>query len=269
MILANKTAVIYGAGGWLSGTIARGFGAAGAHVFVTGRTLDKVQKVADDIIAAGGKAEAAVVDALDEAAVNAYVESVAAKTGSIDVSFNLIGVLNPPNVPMVTLSVDDFMQPVNDAVKTQFITGMAAGKVMMKQGSGVILSLTNTAAATIYTMLGGCGTALAAMEAFSKNMAAELGSYGVRVLNIRSGGSMDSEPFTKMFEMVGPDIAGNIVSKMTGDSMLKTLPMMQDIANVAVFLASPLASKITGTTIDVTSGTTGALNYKPNYEKKE
>lgn len=265
MLLQNKNAIIYGAGGWLSSTIARAFGAAGANVFVSGRNLDKVQKVADAIIAAGGKAEAAAVDALDEAVVNKYVESIAAKAGSINVSFNLIGVLAPPNMPMATLSVDDFMYPVTNGVKTQFITSIAAAKVMMKQGNGVILSLTNTAAQTVYQMLGGCGPALCAMEGFTKNLAAEVGPYGVRVVAVRSGGSPDSEPFGGAGAVLGEEAAKQIIDKMSGDTMLKKMPPMADIANVAVFLASDMAASITGTVVDATCGTTGALNYKPNY----
>src|SRR5579859_2321715 len=61
--LQNKNAVIYGAGGSLGGAMAKAFAAAGARVFLSGIHLDKVQKVADDINAAGGDAEAAEVDA--------------------------------------------------------------------------------------------------------------------------------------------------------------------------------------------------------------
>lgn len=53
-----------------------------------------------------------------------------------------------------------------------------------------------------------------------------------------------------------------VLRTMENDSMLKQLPLMADIANVAVFLSSDLAGKITGVTIDVTSGTTGGFNYK-------
>lgn len=269
MLLYNKVAIIYGGGGLLSGTIARAFGEAGATVFVTGRTQDKVQKVADDIIASGGKAEAAVVDALDENAVNKYVEYVVNKAGRLDISFNLIGVLAPPNVPMATLSTEDFMYPVTNAVKTQFITSKPAAKVMMEQRSGLILSLTNTAAGTVYPMLGGCGTALAAMEAFSKNLACEVGTYGVRAVNIRSGGSPDSGPFINAAALIGEEAAKGVIDKLSADTMLKKMPLMATIASVAVFLASNMAASITGTTIDVTSGTTGALNYKANYIKSE
>jgi len=269
MLLKNKNAIIYGGGGLLSGTIARAFGAAGANVFVTGRHADNIEKVVSDIVAAGGNAEAAVVDAMDEYAVNAHIEEVVAKADTVDISFNLIGILAPPNVPMVTLSADEFMYPVTNSVKTLFITGIAAAKIMMKQGNGVILSLTNTAGGTAYPMLGGCGTALSAMEAFSRNLACEIGAYGVRSVNIRSGGSPDSAPFVNAAAVVGEEAARSIIDKLTTDTMLKAMPMMAEIASVAVFLASDMAAKITGTTIDVTSGTTNALNYKANYIKGE
>jgi enoyl-[acyl-carrier-protein] reductase (NADH) len=57
-----------------------------------------------------------------------------------------------------------------------------------------------------------------------------------------------------------------VLKQMKADTMLKKLPLMADIANTAVFLASDLAAKITGVTIDVTGGTTAALNYRSNPE---
>ena len=96
---------------------------------------------------------------------------------------------------------------------------------------------------------------------FSKNLAAELGVYGIRVVNIRSGGSPDSRIFREFLEQ-HPNEAGTVIGKMEDDTMLKKMPLMEDIANTAVFLASDLAGKITGVTIDVTSGTTAGLNYK-------
>jgi NADP-dependent 3-hydroxy acid dehydrogenase YdfG len=69
MLLTNKTAVIYGAGGAIGGAVARAFAREGANVFLAGRTLASVDAVAKDIAAAGGQAETAQVDALDERAV--------------------------------------------------------------------------------------------------------------------------------------------------------------------------------------------------------
>ena len=92
MLLEEKVAVVYGAGGSIGGAAARSFAREGARVFLAGRTAASLETVAGDIRGAGGTAETAVVDALDEAAVDGFVDGVAGLTGRIDVSFNAIGV---------------------------------------------------------------------------------------------------------------------------------------------------------------------------------
>src|SRR6202011_6180575 len=89
-LLGGKTAIIYGGGGGIGGGVARTFAREGARVFLVGRTREKLDTVANDIMSAGGSAEVAVVDALDEQAVEDHVQGVVSKAGSIDVSFNLI-----------------------------------------------------------------------------------------------------------------------------------------------------------------------------------
>jgi 3-oxoacyl-[acyl-carrier protein] reductase len=90
MLLEAKNAVIYGGGGSIGGAVARAFAREGARVFLTGRTRDKLEAVAADIQSAGGMAQIARLDALDEAAVDAHADSVAADAGRIDISFSLI-----------------------------------------------------------------------------------------------------------------------------------------------------------------------------------
>lgn len=92
MLLENKNAVIYGGGGAIGGAVARAFAREGAKVFLSGRTLDSVERVAKDVRAAGGAAEAAQVDALDGRAVEAHMAEVVQAAGSIDISFNAIGI---------------------------------------------------------------------------------------------------------------------------------------------------------------------------------
>jgi NAD(P)-dependent dehydrogenase (short-subunit alcohol dehydrogenase family) len=91
MLLANKIAIIYGAGGSVGSTIAGTFAREGAKVFLTGRNKAKVDQVAEKIRAAGGYAEAAEVDALDEQTIVQHLDGVIAKVGRVDVSFNAIG----------------------------------------------------------------------------------------------------------------------------------------------------------------------------------
>jgi enoyl-[acyl-carrier-protein] reductase (NADH) len=132
---------------------------------------------------------------------------------------------------------------------------------MMKQGSGIILTLTATPGGIGYPYTGGFAPTCAAVEALSRNLAAELGPYSVRVVNIRSGGSPDSRVFKEAIDS-NPEAMKTVLQSMEKDTMLKKLPLMADIANVAVFLASDLSGKITGVTIDVTAGTTAGLNYR-------
>jgi 3-oxoacyl-[acyl-carrier protein] reductase len=261
MLLRDTTAIVYGAGGSLGGAVARALAEAGAMVFATGRRLDRVKDVAAAITAANGRAEAAVVDALDAKAVDAFVADVVRRTRTLGTSFNAIGLQDTQNIPLIEMSPEDFVRPVRIAMETQFITSTAAGRIMKRQGSGVILSLTATPGGIGYPQVGGFGPACCAIESFSRDLASELGPFGVRVVNIRSAGSPDSRVFTEAVDH-NREQATAFIRKMTDDTMLKTLPAMSDIANAAVFLASGLAAKITGVTLDVTCGTTAALNYR-------
>lgn len=261
MILLNKNAVIYGAGGSLGGAVAKALASAGAPVFLTGHNADSVQKVADDIIAAGGKAGTHIVDAFDEKAINDHLEQIISDSGTIDISFNAAGIDVVQNIPLVEMTVDDFVTPITRTMHTRFLTAVAAGKVMMKQKSGVILTLTATPGGIGYPYTGGFAPACCALEGFSRNLASELGVYGIRVVNIRSGGSPDSNIFANAMAS-DPKGMEPIIQKMKAETMLKKLPLMADIANTAVFLSSDLAGGITGVTVDVTCGTTAGLNYR-------
>ena len=120
--------------------VARAFARAGASVFLAGRTEASLEEAAEDIRAAGGRAETAVVDALDEEAVDRHADEVAAKAGSIDISFNLITHPHTHGVPFHEMGVHDFMAPVEVAARTTFITARAAARHMIPRGSGVILA---------------------------------------------------------------------------------------------------------------------------------
>ena len=261
MNLKNKNAVIYGAGGSLGGAVAKALAREGVKVFLTGRTLDSLQKLADEIRATGGSAEVNQVDALNEENVTKNIQWIVNKAGSIDISFTAIDLKPVQNIPLTEMSTEDFVRPVTLAMHSHFITSVVAARQMIKQGSGVILSLTATPGGIGYPFTGGFAPACTAMETLSQNLASEVGKHGVRVVNIRSAGSPDSKTFTNALQQ-NREVVEPILKTMVGDTMLKKLPPMEDIANVAVFLASSGANSITGVTIDVTAGTTAALNYK-------
>ena len=122
MLLESKNAVIYGGGGSIGGAVARAFAREGARVFLAGRTPATLETVAEEIRAAGGRAESAQVDALDEQAVDEHADAVAADAGGIDISFNLIAHPYTHGTALAEMAVDDFMAPVQTAARTTFLT---------------------------------------------------------------------------------------------------------------------------------------------------
>jgi 3-oxoacyl-[acyl-carrier protein] reductase len=122
MLLQNKRAVIYGGGGAIGGAVARAFAREGARVFLAGRTLAKLEQVAWDISSAGGKAEIAEVDALDEKAVEGHADAVVASAGTIDIALNAVGILHVQGTPFAELSFQDFAHPITAYTRTNFLT---------------------------------------------------------------------------------------------------------------------------------------------------
>jgi NAD(P)-dependent dehydrogenase (short-subunit alcohol dehydrogenase family) len=101
LLLEGKNTIIYGAGGGIGGGVARTFAREGANVFLVGRTAEPLEAVAEDISGADGTAEVAVLDALDERAVDEHARGVASKAGSVDASFNLISRGDVQGIPLV------------------------------------------------------------------------------------------------------------------------------------------------------------------------
>ena len=186
MLLKNKVAVIYGAGGAIGGATARAFAKEGARVFLAGRTRAKLDAVARDIVAAGGTADIAQLDALDEQAVGQHADAVAAKAGGIDIALNAVGIFHVQGRPFAELSFEDYNYPVSAYTRTNFITAQAVARHMTKQGAGVILMLsTPVSKMTGPGYLGHC-VACAGGEAMTRHLAGELGANGIRVICIRS-----------------------------------------------------------------------------------
>src|SRR5262245_35167881 len=144
MILKDKVIVIYGAGGGVGGAVARAFAREGAKVFLTGRHRAAVEAVAKDIVSAGGWAEAAEVDALDEKAIDEHLHYVTGKAGRVDVSFNAVGIPDAKilGVSLVELDVEQFSLPIVTHATSYFLTARLAARRMVANKSGVIMTVT-------------------------------------------------------------------------------------------------------------------------------
>lgn len=246
MLLEHKNAVIYGGGGSIGGAVARAFAREGARVFLAGRTLERLEAVAGEIRSAGGAAETAAVDALDERSVDEHADGVAAEAGGIDVSFNLIAHPYKHGTPMVEMTPEDYARPVETAVRTTFLTARAAARHMIRRRSGAILAFGGSGDPMRDYFLGGTQVAFDAIESMRRQLSAELGPHGIRVVTLRTGGVPDSIP----------DIDGReaIVEGIEQQTLLGRAATLEDVGDVAAFVASDRARSMTAATANISGG---------------
>jgi NAD(P)-dependent dehydrogenase (short-subunit alcohol dehydrogenase family) len=259
MMLRDKVAVVYGAGGGIGGAVGRAFGREGARVFLTGRDLASVEIVAKEIVRDGGYAEAADVDALDERAVDTHLRYVMDEERRVDISFNAVGIPNENivGVPLTELDVERFSEPIAAYTRSYFLTARLAARRMLANKSGVIMTVTALLSRTGIPLVGGYGPAQAAKEALTRGLSAELAPHGIRVVGLRPQGMPETrtirdayEPRAKASGMTWEEWQEALASK-THPRRLMTL---QEMANVAAFVASDQASGMTGTTVNLTMG---------------
>jgi NAD(P)-dependent dehydrogenase (short-subunit alcohol dehydrogenase family) len=259
MVLDGKVAVLYGASGNVGRTIARAFAREGAIVFVTGRALPRVEELARQIVAAGGRAEAAQVDATDETAIERHLDSVVKKTGRLDVSFNESGIAQQgiQGIPLLELGADAFMLPVSHYVRSSFLTARAAARRMRSRRSGVILMHTPEPARLGLPLVGGMGPAWAAMEALTRSLSAELAPQGIRAVCLRTTGLPETSTIDVVFDLHAQALGitrKEFLAMVESRTHRQRSTSLAELAATAVFLASDAAGAVTGTTVNLTGG---------------
>jgi 3-oxoacyl-[acyl-carrier protein] reductase len=248
MLLNGKNAVVYGGGGAIGGAVARAFAREGARVWLAGRTLASLERVASDVRAAGGRADAAVVDAVDPDAVASHADAVVAEGGSLDISFNAISVNDVQGTPLVDMNLDDFLSPIVTAMRTNFLTYQAAARHMIAGGrGGVILNFGGSGDPLRDYSIGGFQIALEAVEALRKQMSTEAGKHGVRVVTLRTGGIPETIP-------EGFDGREALVASLEAMTLTGSCATLADVGNVAAFVASDLARTMTAATVNISAG---------------
>lgn len=106
-----------------------------------------------------------------------------AQAGNLDISLNLVPRGDVQGIPLVDMSVEDYVRPITTGITTNFITARAAARHMITQGSGVILAL-DSGSAHGSPMMGATGSIDAALDTYIRNLAVEIGPHGVRALGI-------------------------------------------------------------------------------------
>jgi NAD(P)-dependent dehydrogenase (short-subunit alcohol dehydrogenase family) len=190
-------------------------------------------------------------------AVEEHAQAVASRAGSIDVSFNLITRGDVQGIPLIEMTTDDFVRPVTTGLTTTFITARVAAHRMVEQGSGVILAL-DSGSAKGSPMMGGTGPADAATDTLIRNLAAEIGPQGVRVLGIWTAGlpeTFSKESLAAVDSRFQDEAAlQGLIESLDQMRMTRRSPRLEEVAATAAFLASEKAGAITGTFVNVTSG---------------
>lgn len=259
MMLKDKVAVIYGAGGSIGGAVARAFASEGAKVFLTGRKRASVEAVAKDIVSGGGSAVVAEVDALDEQAIDKHLQSVIDKAGRVDISFNAVGIPDAKllGVPLVELDLEQFSLPITAYTTSYFLTARLAARRMVANQSGVIMTVTALHSRMGLPVVGGYGPAQAAKEALTRDLSAELAPHGIRVIGLRPQAMPESRTIKNAYE---PRKKASGMTWEQWQVMLasrahpRRLMTLEELSNVAVFMASDKASGMTGTTVNLTMG---------------
>jgi 3-oxoacyl-[acyl-carrier protein] reductase len=250
MLLEGKTAIVYGGGGSIGAAVSRAFASEGARVHLSGRRLESLESVAQEIRSAGGLAETAQVDALDERAVDEHADAIVAGAGSLDISMNVIAHPYTHGVPMAEMSADDFMAPVEVAARATFITARAAARHMIPARSGVILAFGgpgDRSGPTRDYYLGGTQVAFDSIETMRRQLSVELGPHGIRVVTLATGGIPETFPD-------GFEGADEITKMIEGQTLLGRAATLEDVGNAAVFAASDWGRTLTAAIVNVSCG---------------
>jgi 3-oxoacyl-[acyl-carrier protein] reductase len=243
MLLQDKTALVYGAGGAIGSAVARAYAREGADVHLLGRTRASLDQTAQQIRADGRSAQVTRLDVLDRDAVEHHAATVAASSG-IDICFNATANDDLQGIPLLDLDFADFLRPVTKAVTAHHHIASATGRHMTRQGYGVILVMAGGREAI--PRLGGSHVAWTALVGLCRQLAAEFGPHGVRVNWLLSPGSPGSD------DSFSPDAEEPPTG--TGGLLPHHLPSYDEVANIATFAASDWARTMTACEINFTGG---------------
>jgi 3-oxoacyl-[acyl-carrier protein] reductase len=241
--LANQIAVVTGAGRGIGRAIALRFAAEGADIVCVSRTAENSAKVAAEVRALGRKAWDHAVDVSDAAAVSAAGEKILAEAGRVDILVNNAGVTRDGLI--MRMSEADWDTVLDTNLKGAFLFTKAFSRAFIKQRSGRIINI-----ASVIGLIGNAGqcnyaASKAAIIGFTKAVARELASRGITANALAPG-------------FIETDMTAGLSEQLRAE-LLKTIPLNalgkpEDIAQAALFLASPAARYITGQVLTVDGG---------------
>lgn len=256
-LLEGKNIVIYGGAGNVGRIFSLTFANEGANLFLAGRTLSSLENVSNEISKISDKVHIDKVDASSSQSVKQHLDKVITTAGSIDVSLNVISASVGIGKRLTELPEEKMINYAFDVLKSNFLTATSAARQMQKQKCGVILGLTPEIARIPSANMGGFGMGTAALEAFYKQLALEIGPDNVRVLCLRTSATPDNPDIDAVYTVLAKTLntTKEKVEKIDADkTAFKRLPLLKDVAKAAVILASDYANTITATAVNVNNG---------------
>jgi len=243
MRLKDKIAIITGGGRGIGESTAKKFAKEGAKVVIVDLNQDDINRTLEDIKADGGEAIGMLVNVTNSEEVDKMISDTVSHYGRVDVIVNNAGIT--ADNTLVKMTESEWDRVINVNLKGVYLCGQAAAKVMVEQGSGVILNATSVVG--LYGNFGQTNYAATkwGVIGMTKTWAKELGKKGVRVNAVAPGFIL-----TPMTEKM-PD---KVLDMMKDKAPLKRLGTPEDIANAYAFLASDEASFVTGSVLEVTGG---------------
>jgi NAD(P)-dependent dehydrogenase (short-subunit alcohol dehydrogenase family) len=160
-------------------------------------------------------------------------------------------------VPLVDLDVTQFALPITTYATSYFLTARLAARRMIANKSGVIMTVTALPARMGSRLNGGYGPAQAAKEALTRDLSAELAPQGIRVVGLRPHGLPETRTMKEVFELKAPASGmtwEQFQEYLAGTTHPRRVMRLEEMANMAVFMASDQASGMTGTTVNLTMG---------------
>jgi 3-oxoacyl-[acyl-carrier protein] reductase len=242
--LEGKIALVTGGSQGIGEAVARRLAAAGATVLVAARSEEKAAAVAASIAADGGAAEAVRLDVSDPASVSAVFREIAERHGKLDVLVNNAGITD--DGLLLRMSKESWDRVVATDLTGVFLVTQEAVKLMMKKRvAGRIVSV-----GSVVGLMGNAGqanyaAAKAGVVGFTMSLAREIGSRGITV-NAVAPGYIETAMTGALNEEQRKALAGKIVLGRLGTG--------EDVAGAVLFLASDMASYVTGTVINVSGG---------------
>jgi NAD(P)-dependent dehydrogenase (short-subunit alcohol dehydrogenase family) len=259
--LKDKVAVVFAASGDIAGAVARSLSQHGAKLYVTARNPDAAKALSRDINTAGGNAEAASIDALNEREIDAFLKKVTTENGRLDIIFNGIGAdyLEMGGRPLTTeASLEQFLAPIEKIVGSQFLTSRVGAKYMMHtESQGTILLLTAALSRSKLSNVAGITAASAAIEGLTRVMAAEWGTHGIKVMCICPGALLETKRISGWIDGVAQQYGvpvEQVVAQYKAFDILKTSPTLKQVGETAAFLSSDTGVVFNSHVVDVDCG---------------